>query len=182
MPMASTFSRFRRSQKRSLAMIHERIVGPSAVYGSARSARRFRHGIDGGRCRETAARRRDECQARSGEWPLFTRIVGAEGWLADHRGVGSPFLPEVSGLSCCPQGAYVCNNRNRRRMCRPLATYSSHGLNSGTPNAAKSLTLRVTSVRSLASAVAPKKPSITDSATPLRRLCAIRSPQCSATA
>ena len=46
------------------------------------------------------------------------------------------------------------------------ATYSSHGLNSGTPK-----TLRVTSVRSLASAVAAKKPSMTDSATPLRRLC-----------
>jgi hypothetical protein len=60
--------------------------------------------------------------------------------------------------------------------------YSSHGLNSGTPNGVKSLTLRVTSVRLLANAVAAKKPSITDSATPLRRLCAIRSPQCSATA
>jgi hypothetical protein len=31
-------------------------------------------------------------------------------------------------------------------------------------------------------AVAAKKPSMTDSAMPLRRLCAIRSPQCSATA
>jgi hypothetical protein len=40
-----------------------------------------------------------------------------------------------------------------------LATYSSHGLNSGTPNAAKSLTLRVTSVRSLASAVAVTHPN-----------------------
>ena len=39
----------------------------------------------------------------------------------------------------------------------------------------------MTSVRSLASAVAAKKPSITDNATPLRRLCAIRSPQRSAT-
>ena len=38
-----------------------------------------------------------------------------------------------------------------------LVTYSSHGLNSGTPNAAKSLTLRVTSVRSLASAGCPKE-------------------------
>ena len=45
------------------------------------------------------------------------------------------------------------------------ATYSSHGLNSGTPNDVKSVTLRVTSVRSLASAVAAKKPSIMDSAT-----------------
>src|SRR6202022_5070601 len=48
--------------------------------------------------------------------------------------------------------------RNRAGDHTWLAAYSSHGLNSGTPNDIKSLTLRVTSVRSLASGVAAKKP------------------------
>ena len=50
-------------------------------------------------------------------------LSGLKGGWPAIRGVGSPFLPEVSGLSCCPQGAYISNNRNRRRMCHAL----SHG-------------------------------------------------------
>lgn len=132
--------------------------------------------------------------ANENSWSRFRSFLSTAGTLDGTDASSDPSLSETEFgwqvMAKCSAG--------ERRIWRGLSrsgssieirwgttwsvTYSSHGLNSGTLNDVKSLTLRVTSVRSLASAVAAKKPSMTDSATPLRRLSAIRSPQCSATA
>src|SRR5258708_8579463 len=79
---------------------------------------------------------------------------------------------EAAGRSLSMAGSSGDRARGWRGASAKGATaaYSSHGLNSGTSNDAKSLTLRVTSVRPLPTAVAAKNPSMTESATPPRLL------------
>ena len=105
-------------------------------------------------------------------------------WLADRATAPAADLGHAvrSNNQATPPGPARTASADLPAAYHLPAAHSSHGLSNGTPNDSKSLTLRVTSVRSLTSAVAAKKPSITDRATPLRRLCAIRSPNCAAIA